>query len=271
MQSNSKVLVLILTWCKDPDALYGSLLTLKTIRIGFPDADVMVVDNGSIDVPDIRLAAEAVGAGYMKQNEVPHWQFMRKAIEIVRQPLVFADPDLIFWDRMKMPETLIAGRLIPQFFDEYTQTLTHARLHTSLLSIPDPQKLWQVIRAEESRMWESDLLRPIMLPSNGKWERWDTGAPLYGAIGGHAFTTELDSYDHIFCGSHLKYVAEKLNPTARSEFKRVHDIARTGDLSKLRGIWKLQEQYFKDRYADRYGVVGLDMLSSNTATTGSVS
>ena len=247
--SSNKTLVLILTWCKDPDALYGSLLTLKTVRIGFPNADVMVVDNGSIDVPDIRLAAEAVGAGYMKQNEVFHWQFMRKAIEVVHQPLVFADPDLIFWERMEMPEALIAGRLIPQFFDEYTQTLTHARLHTSLLSIPNPQKLWQMIRTEESRMWESDLLRPVMIPTNGKWERWDTGSALYGSLGGYAFTNELNSYDHIFCGSHLKYVADKLNPRELDEFKRIHAIAKAGDLSELRGTWKRQQQYFEDRYA----------------------
>jgi hypothetical protein len=245
--------VFVLTWCQDLSQLYGSLLTFKTIRIGFPSSELVVFDNGSLPSAQIEIkkAAEAVGAKfYSLQTEVMHHDFVRWALSQKHggQGLVLADPDLIFWESMESinVSTLLAGRLIPQFVDEFTKTITMPRLHTSLLMIPRPDLLMQRVHSVETDYFDSDLIRPMMVPMNGEWVRWDTLAAMFSAIPEEcaAFDVSvLDCYDHIFCGSHLNNVMARQN---MPQLKQVHEQA-IADYSKLKGIWRLQQEYFLER------------------------
>ena len=245
-------MIVIPTWCNDLEALYGSTLTFKTVRVGFAD-EVLVIDNGSIPEAQaaIRAAAEAIGARFIAEPvAVPHWALLRQILTTFDCPLVICDPDLMFWERMSFPDALWAGRLIPGFYDEYTGCLTLPRLHTGLWRVPRPKVLMRVIEALEQRYWEANMLRPVMLP---RWVRYDTGAVLYAEIGGLAFTeSQLDCYDHLFAGSHLKHVY----PAFAAEDGRLmvewHAKAKSGDIESLRGIWRQQEQYFVDR-SELYG------------------
>lgn len=76
--------VVVLTFCFNPENLYGSLLSFKTLRVGFPDADVLVVDNASHPAvrASIRDAALAVGAQFRQcDRQVPHHLFIRQTLE----------------------------------------------------------------------------------------------------------------------------------------------------------------------------------------------
>jgi len=242
--------VYIITWCRDPAALYGSLLTFRTLRTGFPGADVVVIDNGTEGEPRkaIEKAARWVGADYAWRQEMPHWAILETTLARSAGPCVFVDPDVVFWKLMRLPQDCLwAGRLIPRFMDEYTGCVTQPRLHTSMLWFPNAPRFCDEARKITAKYWEAPLFRPSMHNVDGQWIRFDTGASLYGALGGRAFSDELDRYDHIFCGSHLSHVSPRIDAESRVAFESAHEIAKGDDLSPLRGLWKQQQQHFEQR------------------------
>ncbi|MFZ6773933.1 hypothetical protein ACO0LB_14575 [Undibacterium sp. SXout7W] len=246
-------LVVILTFCFNPDNLYGTLLTFKTLRVGFPDAKVLVVDNASHPVvrSSIRESAFAVGAEFIQyEQQIPHHFFIRQTLHAEvgsERPLVFADPDLLFWEPVLLPEGdyLVAGRKLPSFYDSYTDTFTEGRLHTSLLMIPSVKKLTDRMLAIESKHWEMDVIRPVMIPEYDRVRRFDTFGVFshMAAEFCHSFSEpELDRYDHIFCGSHVDLVASKLHSYSKNLVSS-HQQAIT-DYRQLKGLWRQQEHMF---------------------------
>ncbi len=55
--------VFILTYCRNTELFYGTELIFKTLRVGFPNAKVTVVDNASI--PEVRTEIELLA----KEND----------------------------------------------------------------------------------------------------------------------------------------------------------------------------------------------------------
>lgn len=256
--------VFILTFCDDPSTLYGATLTFNTLRVGFPHADVHVVDNASHPDtrPAIRQAAEQAGGTFTQlEQRIEHADFVRGLLfgQTEYNNVVLLDPDLLFWrevEHWKFDGALMAGRLIPTFQDSYCGSLTHARLHTSFLWLPDlvalRAKLAEAITphtAQQVLGYEFDPIRPVILPSPEVWVRWDTAASLYHAIKSdcHAFTdNELDSYDHLFCGSHLETVSDLLPTDEAARFRETHKLA-VNNPRALKGIWREQQRYFLER------------------------
>lgn len=240
--------VYITTYCRNLDLLYGSTLVFDTIRIGFPDSNIIVIDNASIPVArdQIRLAAESIGAYYyQEENEQKHNHILARIFNASKVPFAIVDPDIIFWDRFDQTGGgLMEGRLIPTFCDPYSQCLTHSRLHTSLLKVASPDELRAEIKKYAS-FFEFDPIAPIMFYRGG-WERYDTLGSLYSvAEDCRAFTpAELDCYDHLFCGSHIDLVADKLGEYSEQVLAS-HQMAKDGNYKNLKGIWRLQEQFFK--------------------------
>lgn len=249
--------VYILPWCGDPAAVYGSVLTFKTLRVGFPTAAVTVIDNASAPAarPEIRAAAESCGARFIQlDRQVAHEDFI--ADVILRHPsgpVAILDPDLCFWrnvENWSFGDALVAGRLIPEYRCEYARAVTHARLHTSFLWVPDIDRLRATVLpiAQERREWRP--ISPSMFMLNGEWHRYDTAASLYAVLGdkARAFTAaELDSYDHLFVGSHLSVVGPTLAPDDFAHLASVHGSVKAGNVEALRGEWKRQQTFFEQR------------------------
>jgi hypothetical protein len=248
----------MLPWCGDPSNAYGSLLTFKTLRTGFPTAPVTVVDNASHPAvrSQIADAARAAGARFVQlERAIQHHEFI--ADVLMRQPdgaAVFLDPDLVFWANVEdwdFGGALVAGRLLPTFRCEYTRTITHARLHTSFLWIPDVQRLRdEAGRVMRGGRFEWHPLRPSMFVLDGEWHRLDTGASLYQTFADRCrpFTvTELDAYDHLFVGSHLNLVTPTLPTEDAAHMAEMHSRVSRGDLDALRGAWRWQEDFFARR------------------------
>ena len=210
--------VYIVTWCRSAELLYGSTLTFETLRVGFPDAEVTVVENASHpDLrPPIHAAARAAGCEILQLEEQQHhWALIEGLVLGETQPTVLLDPDIVMWEKASdwdFGDKLMIGRHLPEFADPYTDTLTLPRLHTSHLWFPDPVELKARIAAIQQRRFEAgSLFQPRMAPPG--WWRWDTAAALYHALGEAAASfseAQLDAYDHLFCGSHLDLVAPKM-------------------------------------------------------------
>ena len=245
--------LVVITFCRKPELFYGTSLVFATLRVGFPNAHVTVVDNGSIAwaVPRIKELAETVSGEFLHLEELPHAEIIKELILKQRHPFVILDPDIVFWDRMDgCDDALLSGRLIPEFADPYTGCLTHPRLHTSFLKINDPKALQDIYRTTRTEKFEWEPFHPLMYETPSGWRRYDTLASFYASIRDrcHAFTDdELDSYDHLFCGSHMDVVIPRLGfakPEVLLWMLDIHNRVKGGDTNALRGAWKEQDRFF---------------------------
>ena len=253
--------VYILTFCRKEELLHGSTLIFKTLRTGFPTAPVTVIDNDSLRsvTPTIRTLAEDAGCEFQQldmSTSISPQAFLRQTIERAdTEAIVFLDPDVVFWESVESWrfDGLLAGRLIPKFFDPYTGCITMPRLHPSFLWVPDVDALrTRLAEIKQSRMDFHPFL-PYMFPSGEDWYRFDTAAALYAAAPAEmvAFgVRELNAYDHLFCGSHVDLVLDTLNEADRQVVLRMHHHAQH-DHANLRGIWRAQQAYWEARAVTR--------------------
>jgi hypothetical protein len=253
--------VFILTYCRKPELLYGTALIFKTLRVGFPTAEVQVVDNSSLPGlvrSVIRAWAEQAGCSY-RQLDGPratsHHLFLKRTIlSDMGGTVIFLDPDVCFWENCENWSFtgLVAGRRIPCFYDEFARCVTMPRLHTSFLWVEDVARLRERIVELQRRHFDFDPFAPYMFPQGGRWHRFDACANLFAALEGemHAFgEIELNAYDHLFCGSHLDQVLEMLDPADRTALRQLHSDVRK-DYRTLQGAWRRQEEYFTKRRAE---------------------
>ncbi len=252
---NNAATVFVLTYCRDLELFYGTELIFKTLRVGFPNANIVVVDNASL--PEARTAIEALA----KRNDclfeqipapgVVHHQFIQNTISSVAEigtaehPLIFLDPDICLWKNCEGFEFdgLIAGRQISGFHDEIMQTYSMPRLHTSFMWIPSARKLQDAIWKAKARHYDFEPFLSHSSMIGGTWYRYDTGAGLFAVLSGKvsAFTREhLDFYDHLFCGSHIDLLYDFCNPGTKERMREIHTDAKEGNLNALKGIWKHQ-------------------------------
>lgn len=238
--------VFCITYCRRPELYYGTSLIFQTIRAGFPDAEIVVIDNASAyGVEETRRLAESVGAIFVHyEKERRHQDILADIVIGADVPTAVVDPDIVFWDRADESTAMLEGRLIPCFLDPYTGCHTHERLHTSFLKFRP--ELREAIREVRAQRFDWEPFSPTMLEMDG-WHRWDTMASLYASLKHIAkpfSESDLNKYDHLFCGSHIDLVSDKLNEWG-DKFRAMHESARVGDLEALRGIWKLQDTFFR--------------------------
>jgi hypothetical protein len=247
--------VYILTWCQRIELLYGTTLVFKTLRDGFPHADVYVTDSASISAarPEIRRAADACGVEFEQLDEhIDLYEFIHRVIE--RQtsgPVVFVDPDICFWQNVEQWkfDGLAAGRFIPRHRCDFMECLTEPRLHTSLLFFPDVARLRTAIEQVRQVRVCFEPFRPVMVPIGGGWHFFDGSAGLFGALRDemrHFEECHLEAYDHLFCGSFSDEVLKKLQQDFAPAYRDVH-LKAQADHRSVKGCWRLQEAYFQAR------------------------
>ena len=116
-----------------PESLWGNTLTLKSIRTGFPTADVEVWDNASdFGVADIEALAVAAGVRFVPMDKrIEHWQWLDQMVRSTRGELVIVDPDVVFWKEFQRPcgpGALMSGRYVAENGGYLAKT--PPRLHT---------------------------------------------------------------------------------------------------------------------------------------------
>lgn len=252
--------VIITTCVRDHVLLETSLLTFKTVRKGFPNASILVIDNDSVNSARaiVRREAEAIGAGHVQwQQRREHAEVFSRVIKPHFDPeymkdgkgsIVFLDSDLIFYENCEGWEfpTALAGRYIPAHTSHYTKSLTSSRLHTSFLWVTPPKLREEIAgyRAGDVMNLEYapiDFFRPqIIFANDGHPVFHDTCANLYHAVGGTEFSeAQLDAYTHIFCGSSSDIAKKYLPPEVAMGMSTLHHGALSNP-DFLKGIWRAQ-------------------------------
>ncbi len=247
--------VYVFTWCNQIESLYGTTLVFKTLRVGFPTAEIHVVDNASLPAvrPLLRQHAHDCDADFTQLKQgITHHKFIEQTLDRqLEGSAIFVDPDVCFWENVEAWNfnTLMAGRRLPKYVCEFSGCITHPRLHTSFLWIPDVRVLQETVWTLRTQYFELHPFRPIMFKADNVWQRFDTGGSLYAALPEqmYAFTErELEGYDHLFCGTHLNIVAPKLRPDFAIVFEQLHRQVQI-DHQALKGAWRMQDNYFNSR------------------------
>lgn len=242
--------VVIQTYCEHPALAYGALMVFKTLRVGFPTAKILVIDNGSHPdvLPQIEKAALDVGCLFTPAPRQHFLDFYRWVLfeQTTMNSVVLLDPDVVFWNNVEhwKFDGLMAGRRIPDLYNYGVTSLS--RLHPSHLWVPNVAKLRQALTNTHANGF--DPLRQFSAPANGKMYFWDTGAGLYQALADkcESFTEkQLDCYDHLFYGSHLPVIQPALND--ENVTYTAHQAAAANDLASLKGIWRKQDMQFKSQ------------------------
>lgn len=267
---NTKVMVL--ATCRNPDLFKATTLVFDTIRVGFPDADILVFDNANSELhrSELRECCKKAKTKFVHlQHRTIHHQWIEDIVtaamgEEKSEPFWFCDTDIVFWDEITFrganPGVAIAGRYIPSFQDvNFTRCWTHERLHPSLLYVNPKvlkEKLDEFIKGFPPTPFNPlvNLFHPIHLPPD---EFHDTCGLLHRAVGGHRFSEQvLDRYDHLFCGT--------ISDMVKGDDGKMTDrhLAMMADPMSMRGLWKHQDNYFNiyHNYKDLLGTADMARL-----------
>jgi len=255
--------VYILSYCRRIDLFYGTELIFKTLRVGFPNANVTVVDNASLPEARKKVARLARKSDchfeQIKNPGIRHHEFLEQILRKVAhsehadRPLVFLDPDICLWKNCESFDFpgLMAGKLIYSYNDDIMECVMMSRLHTSFLWIPNPGKLWAEITRLRKKHFDFQPFMSISVKMGKVWVRYDTGACLYHAIPNtmSAFTeSKFDYFDHLYCGSHLDLLDPVYAGNVGDFMRSIHDDAKKGNLKALKGIWRAQNRIWRDSY-----------------------
>lgn len=246
--------VYILATCRKPELLPYTRLVFKTLRIGFPTADVHVHLNNITD-PDVRKIilsdCERCRCSTFDTHTIHH-EWINLLVHNAEHPFWILDTDVIFYGEVGTPpaDMPLWGWRIPEWQDEFSGCVTRARLHTSLLWI-NPGEINRRYRAFRHNIPETvftpavNLINPLVIPLKARGYFYDTCAMLYHAVGGKPFSDlDLDKYFHFNFGTISDIVLPRLSDRAVMEKMR-EQVLMNPDLG--RGMWRAQLEYYANR------------------------
>lgn len=239
----------ILATCRDPEIAGGTTLVFDTLRVGFPDNEVIVYVNKGCktNCPKITALCQREKCELRNVDGIHH-VWIESLVITENEPFIILDTDIIFWNKFELGNVYrpIAGRYTPRFYCKFTKAFTMHRLHTSLMYI-DPEEVRREMRAVKAWFNQTRFnpiinpFYPIQIPDKDKSLFFDTCALLYHAIGGQEFTEEqLESYDHLNAGTWVKELAKAYPELNMVQAHR--EIYKNPKLAK--GIRKLQDQFY---------------------------
>lgn len=267
--------VMILATCRKPELLPYTLLVFKTIRVGFPTADVQVYLNGRVEESTsglINIAAGAVGATiHILEEQVQHHEWIKGLCSTQKEPFWICDTDIIFYDKVEELSSTrsLFGWRIPQWLDEFTGCVTRSRIHTCLMRI-DPVLLAEDINKYMDKFnrisWinpDARLFAPITIPVDGVPHFYDVSSVLFHAVGGESFQDQIkDTFFHFNFGTISDVVLPKLKDGERMRVAR-DQVLNNPELG--RGMWRLQEEYYESRKIDKAGSAIIEPISDEDA------
>jgi len=256
-----KTTVCILATCLKPELLPAATLVFKTLRTGFPNADVLV----SIQTPELesdhplrdKIVDECVRTGAQWELQkfdgfLKHPAWIRDMLSTHRGRLVLLDTDIVFWKNCEDFDfdADIAGYRCPKFYAEMPPCITMPRLHTSFLWFRNSQDIYKRYRARQQGeltppFTPYDPFTPFVYYHDGVMHFQDTATGLcdLGTVG--EFTERhLKHYDHLNCGTIIDVVSSKMQ--GGKDMLAFHKgVYENPEL--LRGAWKLWDTYYKTR------------------------
>jgi len=249
----------ILATVRKAELMSAALLVFRTLRVGFPLAEVVVWGNGLSGGAEAVVgdAARQCGARFINVPQgTVHDAWIEDLIESQMAPFWICDTDVVFWEAMPQPKrrTVLSGRHEVEFEEEWTRTRHMERLHTAVMWI-DPGLLRSAMREWMARIpapWgqkaEFPLVRQAFVPLQQGRKRvtlfYDTLAGVWQAGIGTPFTEEQNqAFDHLHCATYADVITLQGLRATHEAIYRDHTVAR--------GMRRQQDEYYARRKAKR--------------------
>ena len=233
-----------LLYCRHPKDVAGNLIFFDTVRKAFPTETINVYSNQNSKEFDyvVMEKCQQMAANFVPvEEEIEHADFIASLIYSNSKPFYVADPDVIWFEEMPKDFTgALAGRLIPDFYDTYTKSNTHKRIHTSVMWL-DPEKIKNLLATASN--FQFDPFNDCTYYLNKNLYRFDTLAKLYHFLviedACFEFTEkENKNFAHLFCGTHLSIVGDEIK-----ELEAMHEKAAV-DRKFAASLCEQQTKYF---------------------------
>ncbi len=246
--------VKIMTKAVDEEHLVtGATLVFKTIRTGYPTAEIECYDNtrGSNLCDQVEKACDNARVDYIHAlPEIRPWTWMQQQVNYETGTIVFVDADVMFWENCEnwtFGKALFAGRFIPAYYEPLFKAICNARIHPSHFVIPDVEKFKSRIEEARKNHWQFDPFAFYSFKSGKDWYYYDTLSNMSHTFSDEAFIFKpehLDCYDHLFGGHMAKAVGECREGLIRESYQAQVELCRRGNHEDLKGLWVEQQQYY---------------------------
>ncbi len=250
--------VCILISIPDPKYFDNCTLVFKTLRVGFPTADVWVTINGIGAEDDQFRATQAAASGgvnniLMAGERLHHADWIEATLKACSNkpgPLIFLDGDVQFWSNCEDWKFTapMAGYYVPEMFNDWAQCRSVPRLHTSLLWFSHPQQMLEDIRKLyplDGEYAPLNLFKPSVQYINGEPIFWDTCAGLYNAFGGAYFGPQHTAcYDHLNSAGFVEEMVKRMGGRTGEDFRLFHSFAPQSPNMVRDHSWPLVGKYY---------------------------
>lgn len=246
----------ILATVRNVALLDAALLVFKTVRTGFPTANIHVLGNGLevFAAQELHRASLSVGASFANDRRVSHDVWIESLVGAASGPFWICDTDVVFFESVERwfgprDKTVVAGRFEPEFSEEWTESRHVERLHTALMWLNGP-----LVR-QATRTWmgrfpaflhnaQMNLIRQQFVPVAGAEPLfYDTCAGLWHAFGGTIFDDrQNEAFEHLHCATY----SDLVKTANLKDLAQVHkSIFETPSLA--RGMQREQAKYYQSR------------------------
>lgn len=249
-----------------PDSKYfdSCTLALKTVRVGFPTADIMVTINAQTSREDslrvVKMCEDIAAGWHILDKEVHHAAWIAQQVQEYPGTLIILDGDTHFWkscEDWKFAD-LIAGYYVPEMWNDFAKCRSWERLHTSFLWFADTELVLDRIKALYPPAFQKcgeycplDPFMPSVKFIKGEPVFWDSTAVLYNMLGGSRFGPEhLDCYEHLNSASFFDVMHERLE--AKELFTWLHTEAVKDPLLLKPFLWNNVNTYYRQKHLQLY-------------------
>lgn len=252
----------LLATVRRDELIEAALLVFRTIRVGFPTAEIRVWGNGLMPrhASAVGIAVQNVGGTFENLPITVHDRWIEHIILHETEPVWICDTDVIFWDKIEglLPAPMV-GRVEPSYFEEWTWAVSVERLHTCLLYLDPPwlrlemRKIVDSVPRPFGATAEHALIRQHFIPRRGAVPLlYDTMAGIWQAGIGLRLGGKMNAaFDHLHGATYIDLVAPRL--TGGQGLAHCHATVY-GNLESARGLYEHQKKWYAARSPERIDI-----------------
>jgi hypothetical protein len=241
----------ILVTVRHESMLNAGLLVFKTLRVGFPTAEIFVYGNNLNYATQNKVFEVLPGyCTFRNLQEISHDAWVESLVLNSESEFWICDTDVIFYDKVEDWKftTDIAGRYQPEYYEPWTNTISKERIHTCLMHFNPGGVRGSIMKWSRENVPSVfpfatiPFIRQNFIPDKERPILYDTCAGLYYTCSRHIFTEEQDNaFAHLHAGT---YADEVSKCSSFKDLQTCHSML-FDNLEFGRELNKIQSEFYR--------------------------